>query len=818
MISDLRFAVRQLAKSPGFTGMAVLTLALGIGANATVFSFFNALVLRPVPAPEPARMVRVHSTMADRSAFGPLTHEDYVAYRDSLHSFDGLAASAPAGRLALAPAPTFSQGSHDATTDRVGATFVSTNYFGVLRASFALGRPFQPSDLSGGSLPVVISHRLWHDRFEADGNIVGRGVLLNGRLFTVAGVLAAGFKPVRYDDGGGVTDVWMPLEAEAILARRPPPLAPRTDAWLNLDGRLAPDASLGAAQAEIALEAHALDVAMPASALRQVAVLPASMLDPEELREGALFMLLILLAGPGIILLVACANTVNLMLVRAVSRRRELAVRQALGATRWRIVRQLLAEGLVIGALAGTAALLATSWTGDLLARFLMDRDAELFAFGPDARMVGFVAGLSVLTPVAFALLPALGAARRDVAGALKLGAAGGPARSRLQRLFVVVQVSLACVLLVISGLLAKTLHRAATTDTGLDLERLGAVNLRLAEAGYDATRGRQFCQDLATWVRLAPGVVDAAFARDVPATGAGLRARIMIEERPLAPKEEPPRVRLNRISAGYFATIGWPIVQGRAFAPAEGERGARLAIVTESAARRFWPGQDPLGKRYRHASTGEPAFYEVVGVVPNTRNRAIVVDEPEFYELAGPNDWLDLQLVLRSTQPAGPVVRAAASEARRREPQLWPEAVALQDHVPTRLRGELRIAVLAAIAGLVALALAASGVFGLMAFIVKQRTAEIGVRIALGATAADVRRLVLRLGLGLAGIGVGCGLLLAAGCSRILTAMLFGVTPLDPPTYALVAALLLIAATLACWLPARRATRVNPIEALRAE
>jgi hypothetical protein len=276
--------------------------------------------------------------------------------------------------------------------------------------------------------------------------------------------------------------------------------------------------------------------------------------------------------------------------------------------------------------------------------------------------------------------------------------------------------------------------------------------------------------------------------------------------------------VRLNRISADYFATIGWPITQGRSFTAAESERGARLTVVTDSAARRFWPGENPLGKRYRHASAGGDALYEVVAVVPDTRNRAIVVDEPEFYELVGPGDWLDLQLVVRSTEAAGPVVRAVAAGVRRLEPQLRPEAMALQENVPHRLRGEMRIAVLAVIAASVALALAVSGLFGLIAFILKQRTAEIGLRIALGATPADIRRLAMGLGLGLAAAGVACGLLLAAACSRVLGSMLFGVAPLDPPTYGLVGALLLIVAAIATWIPARRATRVDPIAVLRAE
>jgi predicted permease len=802
---DLRYGVRALRKNPGFTFVAAFTLALGIGANTTVFSFLNAMALRPPAVPGGEELVRVHGFDPNRNRFTALTYPDFVEYRTQSTTCAGLVAFGNAGEVLLdATSTTATNPEH---SDRLNVELVSDNYFEVLRVPFAAGGGFHRETQE----PVaVLGHRFWQERFGGDSAIIGKSIVLNGRAWTVVGVIGSDFRSPRF---GPLPEVWIPMALQPQLARNGENrLQSRDNAWVSVFGRLQSSASRSQAQEEMTVIGRRLDREFPRPMARHVRVLRPSLFEPNDLRGNATRTGILFIAGPALLLLIACANVGNLLLARGATRAREMAIRLSLGATRVRLFRQLLTETALLGLLGGAGGFLLSMWLTQALANFLMSEPkASLLMLTPDGRVYAFAFALSVIAPLVFGVMPALRASGLKLADAMKSG--GGQARgtsSRLQNGFVIGQVALSSVLLIVAGLLVRTLHKALTVDPGIDLRQLAAIVPETRVPGFDQARAAELHRALIERLRSQPAISGVASSHYIPGMGNRSAANAWL------PDGRTEVIRFNRVSPEYFATVGQPLAMGRFFTADEAARGAALSIVTESAARKLWPEQNPLGKQFRIGKDGP--LQEVIGVVPNVPNRVLLEDEPEFYQLLVPADLPGAALLVRTEGDPAALLPLLASEVRAIEQQLRARVFAVAANAQGQVHGEKTIALLASSISGLAMLLAAVGLYGVVAFFVGQRTTEIGVRLALGASNRDVIRLVVGRGVRLVLWGSLIGATLAALCAQALKGMLFGIAPIDPATFVGVTLLLVAIALFAGWLPARRAARVDPVVALRAE
>jgi predicted permease len=812
LVQDLRYAARRLLRSPGFTAVAILSLALGIGANTTIFSFVNALFLQPLPVKDPHEVVAVFTSDYSGPLYGGSSFPDYVDFRTRTDVFAGLAA------FTIAPI-SFSDGSR---TDRVFAELVSANYFEVAGVAAGRGRLLRAAeDGQPASAPVlVLSHGLWQRRFGGDPGVIGRQFAVNGQPFTVVGIAPARFKGLMR---GMAVDLWVPLTAPA--AASPARLKSRGSRWLFTLGRLKQGVSLEDAQARLSVLAAQLRQSFPDNwtdvrkNTRVITVLPESGARFMPAARGAVLgFFSLLLAVVALVVLMACTNIASMLLARAAARRRETAIRLSLGASRTRLIRQLLTESLLLSLVAGAAGVLLALWATDLLMAF---RPPVPFPFELpltiDARVLGLTLLVSTLTGLAFGLVPALQASRPDMVPALKDEAAAGGAASSWspRQLLIVAQVALSLVLLVGAGLFVQSLRNAHRIDLGFEPRNLLLVSIDPALVGYKAEARPELYRRILERTRALPGVLSASLSTHVPLGLSGQRRGISIEGyEPDA--GEDMEVNTYSVGPGYLATMGIPLARGREFE----ESDARVVVVNEAFVRRYWPRADALGKRISLAGPDSPPS-EVVGVARDAKYKMLGEDPlPFFYVPVGQirsNDSVTLHV--RTASDPARLAAAVRRELRAVDASLPVfDVTTMTDHLgiallPARLAGGLLGGF-----GFAALLLAAVGIYGVMANSVSRRTREMGVRIALGARAADLLSMVIRQGMRLAAAGLAIGLLLALGATRLLGSLLYGVSASDPLTFTLVPALLCATAFLACYIPAHRAARVDAMIALRNE
>ena len=816
---DLRYALRLFLKSPGVTASAVLALALGIGANTAIFSLVNGVLLRPLPGvQDPYHLVTLERTQNGRMSSA--AYPDYVDYRDHNSSFVGLAAH-------CGTPLSFNEG----TPERLRGDLVSGNYFSVLGATPAMGRLIGPEDddQPGAHSVAVLSHNFWLRAFGASPEVVGRGVKLNGFDFTIIGVASRDFTGT---ETGGSYDVWIPIKMQAQAMPRTMGrhwFNDRAAGWLSLFGRLKPGVSVEQAGAELATIAQGLEQSYPdTNTGRRVSVVAGLGLDSDD-RAGLRSLLTILLASVMLLLLIACSNVSSLLLLRATARRREIAVKQALGATRGRLIRQLLTEGLLLSLVAGGLGLLLAPWTAELILVFQQPAyGLRGVNISPDARVLTFTAVLSFATALVFGLAPALQGSRVDLVTSLKDGApSSGHRKSGLQSNLVIAQVALSLVLLIGAGLAVRTMRKALAMDKGFDSDNMVLMSMDLTIRGYSESKGQSFYEELIHRIDALPGVVSSSLAKTVPPNDWSDRLSVFL------PGDEPPpavlrarddlglRVDANRIAPNYFRTLGVPMLAGREFDDSDRAGATFVAIINERLANQLWPGENAVGKILSVPFWHEPRPpVQIVGVARDTKHRSLLADMPMLVYLP------ELQaydgratLVVRTTGDSKKLIPAIRGEVAALDKDLTLQAVkTMTEQIESTLWQQRTAAGLIGVFGLLALGLSAIGIYGVIAHTVAQRTREIGIRMALGAGAQAVQRMILRQGLVLALTGVVVGLAAAFALTRLMSSFLYGVSATDPLTFFISSVVLVGVAMGACLLPARRATRVDPMIALRCE
>jgi putative ABC transport system permease protein len=805
MWQDLRFGVRTLFRNPGFAAVAILTLALGTGATSAIFSLVYAVVLRPLPYHEPDRLLSVveHRNGVDMGLSVP----DYLDWRAAATSFEQLAASAG----------TTANLTGRGEPERVLAVRVSGNYFDALGVPLTHGRGFGWSDEPHGAPRVaVLGDGLWRRRFAADPSLVGQTIAINGEPHIVVGIM-----PPRLSLRSTGAQLWLPL------GLTPRELQSPGARYLSVTGRLRPGITATQAQAELAQIARRTEKVRPQSNTNVTArVRSLHHAVVSQVRDAAF----ILLAAVSFVLLIACANVANLLLARSTRRQAEMSVRAALGASRSCIARQLLIESAVIG-LAGAVAGLALAYVmAEILKNVLPEDIPRLQQTRVDAVVLGFTLAVSLVASLLFGVAPALRASRPELQQALRdeSRSSGGVRRRRLSSSIVATEIALALVLLVAAGLLLRSFVRLQRVELGFDPANLMTARMNLPEARYGrAPEVATFYQELATSLGQQPGVTAAAVASNVPLTGSGFNISMTIEGRPRPARvEDTPTVFLRFVSADYFRTLGVRVARGRDFSSADRANTPTVAIVNETTAKRHWPDQDPLGQRFRLDDDREGAV-EIVGVVADVKHFGLAQStEPEVFmpmPQTTPLHWQWLQrsmiAIARTSGEPESAAGAIRQAVRTLDDQLPLYNVRSMEQLRAESTGDERVGLaLVGIFATVALVLASIGVYGVMAFIVAGRSREIGIRLALGARPSDVRSMILRDGAALTTVGVAIGVITAFALTRMMEALLFETPATDPVTFLTVAAVIAIAAMLACWVPARRSTRVDPVIALRAE
>jgi putative ABC transport system permease protein len=802
---DLRHAVRILGRQPVFTFAAVVTLALGIGANTAIFSVVNAVLLRPLPYPESERLLLLNENKIDAGPTG-VGWLNFLDWRARSRSFEAMAAQKLDGFILTG----------NGEPRRLPGRMVSASFFDLLGLKPALGRFFNANeDLPRAERTVVLAHHLWRDRFGADPAILGRSILLDNVPHTVVGVAPA---ELRF---GSRVDLYVPVglwgDTKVWLERS-------NHVGLRVLARLAPGVSIEAARAEMDTIARGLEAQYPASNTGQRVMMQRLYEDQVgDVRPS----LLMLLACVGLVLLITCANIANLILARGASRQREIAVRASLGAGRWQLVRQFMAESLLMAGAGGALGVMAAFWGIKTLLGLAPPDIPRLEATRIDPMVLAFTIGLSLLAGLVSGIAPALQASRLDVIESLKEGPRGGairPARRRLQSVFLITQIALSIIVVTGAGLMVRSILAVSRVVPGFQAEGALALDVMLPGSRYaePASRSAFFSQALDR-IRALPGVESAASVHCLPLTGSCWTSVYQAEGLPETSAAQLPISAFNQVSADYFRAMRIPLLEGRSFTPADGASSAPVAIVNARMAQRHWPGASPIGKRIRQGfpESGNP-WREIVGVVGDVLQNGPEWEVlPEIYFPYDQAPTAAMRLVMRSQGDGDPAMLAGAAtmEVHRLDPaqpveNVRPMTAYLGDSMARRRFSTLLLVMFAALA----LVLAAVGIYGVVSCSVSERTHEIGVRMALGARAADIARLVLGRGMRLTLTGVTAGLAGAVIVTRFMSGMLFGVTPNDPLTFGAMAALLAGVAMAACWLPARRASRVDPMTVLRLD
>jgi predicted permease len=811
-LQDLKYGLRALGKKPGFALLVILTVALGIGANTTIFSWINATLLNPVPGLTKANeVVSLTLSKPGENPF-PFTYPDVEAMRDGQRSFTGIAAC---GFVAI-----------DLTgkgkPERLAAMVASANYFDVLGVRPFLGRAFLPAEdeKPDGAPVAVISYRLWQTHFAGDPNIVGRTIELNQHPYSIVGVTPEAFKGSQT---GVRTDLWVPIMMEAQLNPLGSLLQDHHYFWLLAFGRLRPGVSLPQAQEEMTRRMKREVDKYPEEHKGHTAVSVYPLWrNPFGLNFLMATLLPMLMCIAALVLLLACANVANLMLVRSVGRRQELAIRISLGASRWRLVRQLLVESLMLSLAGGAVALLFTQWTQGVLMAFLpVTPDIPLSLTIATDRTVLLVAlGISVLTGIIFGILPAVrssGIAPAEVVKEEAGSLAGGLGKARLTKGLVVAQISLSLVLLVCAGLFIRSFRSAQSIDPGFNPHHVLIASYDLFPAGYTEATGTEFHRQIVTKLSNLPGVESVALSTRVPLTFAGGSTAVKPEGYVSSPNEST-ETQVAIVTPNYLHTMQIPLVEGRDFAAQDTKDAQPVAIVSEAFARRYWPGQEAVGKRLNSDLTHQ--WFTVVGVARDCKEVGLNENPMPFLYLPVSQVYRpDMIINVRTTGDPLATARTVEDAVHGINPAVLVFDVTTVDSRDQFASFGQRVAgTFVGAFGLLALALAAIGIYGVTSFTTRQRTHEIGIRFALGATSRDVLRLVLGQGLRLILIGVGLGLALSYLLTRFLKTLLLGVTSTDALTFSTVTLLLCGVALFACFIPARWAMRVEPIVALRSK
>ena len=806
---DLRQSLRLLWNRPGFTVTVVLTLALGIGANATIFTWIRAVLLASLPGIEqPDKLVEIWGATHNNSALST-SYLDYQEFRDRNNVLSGLIAHQILPlNLGRGEKP-----------ERVWAGIVSGNYFDVLGVKALIGRTFLPEeDRTPNSHPVaVLGYGLWQRRFGADPKILGQTITLNEHDFTIIGVAPKDFGS---SFAGLALDVWTPVMMKDYVARPHFSLTDRGSRWLMVMGRLKPGATLSQAQANIAAIADHLQRDYPQTNEQLGVAVYSVTQSPFSLKAALRPALAILMAAVAVVLMIACANVANLLLTRAASRRKEIAIRVALGGSRWRLVRQMLSESFVLASLGATLGLAVAFWTARSLAGFLPPyANRASFDTRPDAVVFAFTLGLTIITTLLFGLAPTLEASKQDLVTALKdnaLTVGRGRHKLSLRHALVITQMALSMVALVSAGLFVRSLRKAYNADPGFDPHRVLLVSFDPFLSGYDEPHGREFYRRLVERVGTTPGIQSATLARRLPLTDGGIAfANVTIDG--YAPAEDED-MRLNYETVGplYFQTMRIPLLQGRDFDDRDQQSALGVAVINETMAQRYWPGGDALGKRIKLTK----GWLEVVGIAKDVKNRSLSESPQPFLYLPLLQDYRsNMILVARTAMEPEKMFHAVQVDVASLDPKVpMFDAKTLEDHIGVSLFLQRMAATLLSIFGLLALSLAALGLYGVTAYAVSQRTRELGIRISVGANRRDILKLILGQGLMLSVIGMIAGFVIALIVTRLSTHLLYGVTAADPMTFAVVAVILVAVALLSAYFPARRATKVDPMMALRID
>jgi predicted permease len=808
-IQDLRFGLRMLRRSPGFSVLAILCLTLGIGANAAVFSWVEGILFRPYPAvSHQERLFALGGTERGEARGTPLSWPDFVDLQRSCTLFDTLFVSKITGT-------TLSIGDR---AERTTGSIVSANYFDAIGVHPILGRGFEPGEDTGRNAhPVtVISYQLWQGRFKADPQIIGKTQRLNGVVHTIVGVAPEGFYGTFV--GWGM-QFWVPASMEEIFEAGGYKLEDRGARWIEAYGRLKPRVTREQAQEETSAVAKRLEADYPNSNRGRGMQLWPLWQTPFNNASTLLPTLEIMLAVVFFMLLIACANVGNLLLVRSFARRHEMTVRQAIGASRGRLLKQLLTEGVILSAFGAVGGLLVAHWCRHALVLLFPARGGvSMHLPGEiDWRVLAMSAGVCLIATLVVGLVPAMHSGRIDLAGALKsdsAGVLGSRGRAWVRSGLVVVQVSLSFVLLVGAGLLLQSLQRIRNSSPGFSTHGVLSTAVDLVSAGYDAQRAKNFHDELMDRVKALPGVESAVFARMSPLSyGSYSSSPIAVDGYQPAP-EEQPTVEYNEVGPDYFVTMGIPLVSGREFTRADDEKAALVAVVNETMAGRYWRGKDPIGERVQVKGR----WMRVVGVAKDSKYQSVrETPKPFFYVPWRQNFSVGGGLYVRTPLSPETMATALAREVHALDGNLAPyEMITMQEQVDRSTSPQKVAVTLIGVLGGLALLLAAIGLYGVMSYAVSQSARELGLRMALGADASNVWRLVMSRGLVLIALGVLIGAAAALGLTWLMGNLLYKVSPRDPLAFGAAFAVMTIAALAACFLPAWRATRTDPARALR--
>ena len=813
---DVRHGLRGLGKAPSFTITVVLTLGLGIGVNAAVFSIINALLLRPLPVADPTNLYVLSVSHQDNDRPHQVSWADFVDYRDRAGVFSDAAAYSI----------DFAGLSADNRADRIAVSYVTGNFFSMLGIRPGAGRLILPDEgqTFGADPVIVLGQSYWKKRFNGDPGVVGRHVLLNGQACTIVGVVPEGFYGVY---ALVEFEAYMPFGMMFPEKTYRETIARRDNHDLHVLGRLRPGVSFHQAQAGVELLSRQLEQQYPdTNKTVRARLIPEHLARPEPNAADSnpfvagVFMLLV-----GLVLLVACVNVVNLMMVRATVRQRELAVRAALGAGRKRLVRQLLTESLLLAGAGGLAGAGLGAWLSSLLSRITLPADLPIrFDLAFDWRVFAYVAAIALGTGVFVGLIPALRASRTDLNEVLREGGrsmADGGGRQWVRSVLVVGQVAVSLVLLVAAALFVRSVQRAQSVDLGFDPAHVINVSMDVSQQGYNEARGRAFYREVEARVRALPGIESMSYAYSIPFGYYNSSEYVEAEGQPVPKGQRRPAAGYNMVGADYFKTMEISIVRGRSFTEKDDERARPVAIVNELMAQRFWPGQDPIGKRFRMEGTNTQ-WLEVVGVTRSGKYNYIFEDPQLYFFAPIEQQYRPIRVIhVRTTGPPEAMAPAIQKEIRALNPDLPVYDVRTMSKMLDGPNGFFLLrmgALFGGALGMLGLVLALVGIYGVVSYAGSQRTQEIGVRMALGAQRFDILRVVVGRGLMLIATGVALGLACSLGVARLLSNLLFGVSSTDPVTFVGVPLVLGGMAVLASYIPALRATRIDPMRALRQD
>jgi predicted permease len=812
---DLKYAFRMLVKAPGFTAVAVLSLALGIGANTAIFSLINAVLLRPLPVSDPSTLVSVSQTDQRNPGNLPVSDLNFRDIRAQNTVFTDMGAFA------------FAQVNYSAGNEAlpIPAQVVTANYFSLLGATPALGRGFLPEEETKATPVAVVSHGFWERTLGSDPAVIGKTITLNRTPFTVVGVAPRNFSGTVL---GGGPSVWVPRSMHAVVQPGFDWYDTRRGLFLFTFGRLKPGVTLDQTRSNLRALFANLEQAFPADnkgrSATAVPILEARLNPTGQGPNVVVQLSSVLMAVVGLVLLIACGNIANLLLARAGKRRREVAIRLALGAKRVRLIRQLITESILLSVCGGVAGLFVAYWSLSALVAAKLPLPFPIDdSLAIDPRVLAFTAALSILTGVLFGLVPALQASKADVVPVLKnelvpsaAGRRGIAALATFRQVLVMLQVAMSLTALVAAGLFLRDLVHAQNIDPGFETAGVLIANVNLGREGYTPQRAQLFYDQVTEKIAALPGVQGAALAQNAPLAGGFLRS--VFPEGADTTTKDRILIQVNNVSPGYLQTIGIPLVRGRDFTNADTETSPKVVIVNQTMADQFWKGQDPIGRRFKFF--GDQDYSTIVGVAKTAKYNGVQEQPLPFIYLPLKQNYSPaVALHVRTSGDASRLASAVRGAVRDLDPTLTLFNVqTLEDQIEQSLQPQKMVVVLLTIFGALALMLAAIGLYGVGSYAVSQRTREIGVRMALGAQPSSVLSLVLGNGMLLVGIGLAVGLVVSFFVAGAMAALIVGVNPHDPLTFAATPVLLAIIALVASYVPARRATRIDPLLALRTE